>query len=145
MIYYQNQENMPDDLHHYGCYFMSLLSKNFDKLTQQQVIGLWNDAKAKDIIENDPKDAHYLEINNPDALCSLLGLPYKYVDGHFDPGTTVPENTFVVEQWYNKANGFKHFMVGDGKGNVSYDPIMGGSITHKVGVLYSLRFYTLVG
>ena len=135
MLFYQNMDGMPDNLHHNGCYYMSLLYKHFDQLTQQQIIDLWNGAHLAGYI--DSSDI----IQKPQELVDYLGLSLTYIDGHFDPGTSIPTNCYVIEEWYNPNTKFFHFMLGDGLGNIEYDPIEGGSLTHKEGHLYSLRFY----
>jgi hypothetical protein len=134
-MYYQNQDGMPDSLQHNGCYFMSLLYPRFGELTQQQIIALWNQAHTLSFINI--KDV----IVDPQWLVDFLKLGLHYVDQHFDPDTPVPPNTYVVEQWFNPDTRFFHFMKGDGLGNIEYDPIEGGSLTHRDGHLYSMRFY----
>jgi hypothetical protein len=85
-------------------------------------------------LDGDFDDAGQLEIAKPQALANMLGLPLRYLDGHFSP--TGPEavapGRFIVTAWYNPATKFTHFVVGSSR-PVEFDPIKGGSRTVREG------------
>lgn len=92
-------------------------------------------------LDGDFDDIGQLEITKPDILCSLLEIPLKYIDRHFPPDSSEQNGRYCIAAWFNPNTNFTHFVVGDGKGKVFYDPIYGGSKTVREGYVKSLRLY----
>lgn len=140
---YQTQSSILS-FYHDACYFCSIYYyKDILGLptSLSEAEGLWISAINKGIIDSN------FEIVDPQGLIDLMELPLKYRDAHYPPTTPIDPNTYVIEEWQhyiNQDETFYHFMVGDGKGNIIYDPIEGGSQTHKFGHVYSLRLFDIV-
>ena len=143
---YQNQSGALNEVRHFSCYCDSLY--NYKALKQgidtsiQELNNYWTTAKANGIIDNNPNSKTYLEILKPQALVDLMKLPLQYIDGHFAPDSIIPDDVYTIGAYYNKRTNFLHFVVIDPKTKkIIFDPIYGGSITAKEGVLQSIRYY----
>ena len=156
-VTYQNQSGSLDDVANFACMVDSLynykaLLMNIDT-SIQELNSIWTQAVSKDIIDNNKMDAQYLEVEDPQGLLDLMGLPLQYVDRHItDLTEPIPPNTYVLNMYYRDSNKFKHFCSGGLDGVLLLDPIYSwdgtkniGSQTVMHGVLLERRFYTIVG
>lgn len=154
-MFYQTDRTLDPRIQKYGCYFLCLAyfrEKHLRyKWSAMELDTLWADAIKAGIISGDLNndgdfdDGGELEILQPQQLCRLMGLPLKYVDGHFplgDPETLAPDR-FVITAWFNPATQYTHFVVGS-KRPVEYDPIKWGSRTVREGEPKSCRVYKIL-
>jgi len=152
---YQTDPAMDPRIQHYGCYFMSLAFYREKYMGHtwgaKELNALWQDAIDEGAISGDLNhdgdfdDAAQLDIVHPNALCELLGLPLRYIDGHFKPDAPEASGKYSIAAWYNPNTKFTHFVVGSGTGIVLFDPIGGGSRTVREGHVESLRLYERTG
>ena len=139
---YQTDKEFPSAINHFGCYFMSLLYQ-IDQRFQTGfdhdfVNGVYNHETA----DHDIGDECLL--NNAQGVCDFVKYgKIKYL-GHFDPVYLCAPDEFDVQAWFNPRTDFTHFMAGDGKFDVAYDPIEGGSVTRREGHLLSKRIFKLL-
>jgi hypothetical protein len=155
-LVYQNEDGALDDVAHFACMVASLY--NYKALFQgydgsiKELNDIWNTALDAGIIDNNKMDSHYLEVENPQGLIDLMGLPLKYVDRHItDLNEPIPPNTYVLNEYFRKLNNFHHFCSGGLDGVLLFDPIYSwdgtkniGSQTVMHGILLERRFYTIV-
>jgi hypothetical protein len=156
-VTYQNQDGALDNVAHFGCMCASIY--NYKSLFMgidtsiQELNDIWNKAIAAGIIDGNKLDSTYLEVESPQGLIDLIGLPLQYVDRHItNINEPIPPNTYVLNEYFRQSNGFHHFCSGGLDGVLLFDPIYSwdgskniGSQTVMHGVLLERRFYTIVG
>ena len=77
-------------------------------------------------------------INSPDTLLRILGWPAKYTGVHEGPEYECKDDEVEILRF--ELGNQSHFVVGDGNGRVTYDP-MGVSKTVAEGRLVSKRIF----
>jgi hypothetical protein len=117
---HQNDPDMLPDIQKEGCAYCALayFGEKYQNQpwTAQALNSIWNIAKHNGIIDSTNT------ITNWQALCNLLGLHLKYVDGHFSIDSAKAQGCYTICAWYNPNTKFTHFVVGTSK-PVEYDPI----------------------
>lgn len=133
---YQTDEEFNEEIREFGCCFITLLFLiDQSLLTHEKVTELFT--KFKD----EGKLTEECFVQDPQGICdSLTGGNLIYKGWNT---ASYPCVCKEVEQqvWYNPNTKFYHFVVGDGKSNVVYDPIKDGSFTVRYGYLESKRIY----
>ena len=139
---YQNLPGVVETCHEVGCYFSCLfhyrdligLPTSIDLLNS-----MWLNSFNKGLL-----DSEY-NIVNPNGLCNLMGIPLQYIDGHFPPSTPLDPTQYRILCLYRSTNGFHHFVVGNDKDNITFDPIFPYSRTAKAPetIVDSLRLFTI--
>jgi hypothetical protein len=143
MSIYQTDAEFPPDIRSYGCYFLSLLFQ-LDRLFS---LGIMDHKIIQAIYEAESKDFDLgpeCYISNPKGLANHVARGKTDFLGRFDRFYVCRENEFEVCRWFNPNTDFGHFVAGDGKGNVIYDPIEGGSRTVREGYLESKRIFQVI-
>lgn len=119
-----------------GCYYFSILhiiKSEEEALSFYNTLTAWRPGRDKPIMDKD------CFINDPAALLKL-------VDGgewdiRYEPAEYMPvDGEFEILRFERVITGatLSHFVVGDGKGKVAYDPL-GNSQTVRLGKLVSKR------
>lgn len=113
-----------------GCYFISLLKavgKEYDALQ------LFKMALGQGLVDED------CFVKNPSAVLSLA-TGGTWSVRHEGPTYVPKAGEMEILRFERKATlkTYAHFVVGDGRGNVSYDPL-GKSMTVQAGTLQSKR------
>ena len=144
MPVYQNLPGVVETCHEVGCYFSCLfhyrdligLPTSIDLLNS-----MWSDAFNKGIL-----DSGY-NIIDPNSLCQLMEIPLQYIDGHFPPSTPLDSTIYRILCLFRNSNGFHHFVQGNDKNSIFYDPITPYSLTAKAPetIVDSLRLYKIIG
>jgi len=133
----QTDDRLNESINVYGCYFMSLLylanKLTGYKLSTTVIISLYNKFIDFRFMSTD------CFIGDPDGIFKYLGLKTKYTDTHEPPQRNCAKNEIEILCLKN-CNGLTHFVVGDGKGHIAYNP-MGVSIGFK---LHSKRIFKLL-
>lgn len=128
----QTDNRLPEVINKYGCYFMSILflankhaktELSIDKIIEYYE--LFNELGYMD-------ECYVLF---PEEIFKKLRFPVAYNNRH-DPVDYFCSKK-EIEILCFKLNNYTHFVVGDGKGNISYDP-MG---TSRSGLLISKRVF----
>ena len=88
-------------------------------------------------------------VENPEEVFKELGVcvhQIKSLDGSVDlpVQAETPLAGLEILCYYWPLKKFTHFMAGDGRGNIAYDPIHRGSNTAKFGKLKSKRLFAPV-
>ena len=139
---YETDSKLDPDLQKFGCAVESLAVYNPD-ITDDELNAFVRVAHSKGIINADD------EKGNCQELVVLFEYPLKYREAHYSPDSLLDyDKMYLIGEWHNPNNGFTHFVVMDGKGiekgNVSYDPIQGGSETVREGSFVSYRIFDKV-
>jgi len=138
-VFLQTDRRFPKAINDEGCGLVCLFFIAFDragrKVTIEELLEYYHDMVANGVIREDCYINHW-----GDAL-AFLGIPNFYV-GWETPAYQCKRDEVEILQFLNPANGFKHFVVGDGAGNVVFDPI-GKSRTVAVGHLFSKRIFRI--
>ena len=149
MVYQFDPELNPngkDFLKQWGCYFCSLLkiaeSQHGRKFGATEVYAIYLAAMQTGIVQKEvydelgkPKDG--CTVLDPDALLKLAGGKGKVrqVDG---AGYRCAANEKQILHFFNPRTNFRHFVVGDGNGKVSWDPLE-NSVTAREGSVTDQR------
>jgi hypothetical protein len=80
-------------------------------------------------------------IRDPEAVFDFMGLPVYYYDQHLPP--TQDCQPHEIEILMFQRGNWKHFVAGDGKGHVAYDPY-GISRAVTEGRLVSKRIFKIL-
>ena len=141
----QTDPRLLPEINKYGCYFMSIcffLNKykkvmwTTDKINDfyKLMVNIGNIEADDDFTTANPIDA---EIIKPDKIFQSGGLIVEYL-GHCSKDYICDSDKFEILKFVGK-NG-SHFVCGDGKGNVAYDPY-GDSNSVRFGELHSKRVF----
>jgi hypothetical protein len=122
-----------------GCYFMSLLWHcnriNNIQFSVEKINAFYSYALKSGWIQAD------CTIEDPTAIIQHYGVQAKYTDKWERADRQCRVNEFEILKFV--APEHEHFVAGDGKGNVTYDP-MGISNTVAVGRLQSKRIFRFI-
>jgi len=135
-MFFQNDEKI-NTLSRWGCYFCSILAMDEKvtgiKFADKEVFTLW----GKNFHEGDIDIES--TILNPQGLCNDLKgkLTFK---GKFPANYICADNELEILLFHNDATGFDHFVLGDGKNKVIYDPYP-NSKTVKYGKIVGKRIF----
>jgi hypothetical protein len=132
----QTDRRLRSEIRDYGCYFMSIL---------WHVVRLTGLALDTDIINalyimcvNFKWMDNNCKILDPQAIFRHLNVWVRYTDRHEPIERMCAEDEIEVLCW--SYQGKTHFVAGDGRGNVTYDPA-GESQSVKYGFLASKRIF----
>ncbi len=133
----QYDKKLSKDMNKDGCAFLSLAYFS-EKITLQKwdsilLVALWNKAKSMDVIDKENI------IQEWDTLAKMFGLNYDYL-GWKEKDFVCNKDQFEICAWYNPRTKFTHFVVGNGKGKVEWDPLE-VSVTVREGHLDSKRVF----
>jgi len=134
MVYQFDPELNPNGLNfmkEWGCYFCSLLKIAEDqrgrKFSAKEAYSVYLAAMYTGVVQKEEfKDDGTIKdgvtVNDPDALLRIAGGKgtVRKVDG---AGYQCAPGERQILRFYNPATGYKHFVVGDGKGKVDWDPL----------------------
>lgn len=143
MAVYQTDSNIMS-LHSEGCYFTCIYHYRDiigAPTSLDQLESFWRKSLALRYIDED------FNIISPNGICELMDIPLKYRDAHYPPTQPLEPMTYRILKLFRPSNKFSHFVVGLDRGNISFDPIRGGSLTAKDPMTYveSVRLYDIVG
>ena len=142
----QRDPRLLPEIREQGCYFMSILFF-INKFTNTQWTGnkinqfyrtmvhigaIMADADFTTVSDDDST------IIDPDKIFLMKGCNVRYNNRHDPPDYVCNDNEFEILKLVYQ--GKAHFVCGDGKGNVTYDP-WGESETAKKGYLHSKRIF----
>lgn len=144
-----DQEDLALDpqIQKYGCYFLSILflSGKLQSMTVHDI-----NVFRQSLLDNGISDiTDDCTVENPEEVFKELGVCVRQIR-NIDGSVVLPSQTetplagLEILCYYWPAKNFTHFMVGDGHGNIAYDPIHRGSNTAKFGKLKSKRLFALV-
>ncbi len=146
---YQTDRRLDANMHAIACAFDSLayFRERYQSRpwTAEELQAAWDGAIKTGIITPDAnRDGDLLdkgegEITNWQTLADYLGCAVQFV-GFFPPGAPERLGNFVIARWFNARTNFRHFVAGDLR-PVEWDPIQGGSVTVREGVVDSLRIF----
>jgi len=115
----QTDKRLNESINKYGCYFMSILflvNKYLGlELSTDSILKIYDQSIKNNIMESN------CYVNNPDKLFNNLGLRTKYTQVHESPNRKCSEDE--IEILCLKYSNYNHFVVGDGKGNITYNPM----------------------
>jgi hypothetical protein len=147
---YQTDRNLDANLNAIGCAFDSLafFRERYQNIpwSASELQAAWDGALKLGIISPDANsDGDVLdngegEIQDWQLLANHLGCEVKFL-GFYPPNAQERAGNFVIARWFNARTNFRHFVVGDTR-PVEWDPIKGGSVTVREGVVDSLRIFT---
>jgi len=146
---YQTDRHLDSNMNHIACAFDSLayFRERYQNRpwTAYQLQAAWDGALRTGIISPDANhDGDLLDqgegdITNWQTLADYLGCKVKFL-GIYPPNSLEKLGNFVIARWFNPRTNFRHFVVGDLR-PVEWDPIQGGSVTVREGVVDSLRIF----
>jgi len=120
----QTDNRLNKSINNFGCYYMSilfLLNKHIGlKLSTGIIIKYFNECVSKGYI-TDNNDYHAF-INSAQKVFIHLGMNVKYTDAHEPPKRNCASNEIEILCLKNHL-GKKHFVVGDGRGHIAFDPM----------------------
>ena len=129
----QRDQRLNPVLQKYGCYLMSILFLANKHTNCELSTGMINEIFQILIDHGYVEEDAY--IRNPDKVFDFMGLPVYYYDQHLPPNQDCEKDEIEILM-FQKGN-WKHFVVGDGKGYVAYDPygvskaVTEGRLTNK--------------
>ena len=141
MVYQNDPKSLPL-LHEFGCLFSSIYHYN-DIIgvptTIDELNSLWTSSVQKGYINSNSDIVNYA------GIIALMELPLVYLDKHFPPSTPLDPTQYRILCLYRSTNGFHHFVVGNDKDNITFDPIFPYSRTAKAPetIVDSLRLFTI--
>lgn len=130
----------------YGCYFMSLAFHTGKNFTAEELNKIWDMCIEKGYISGDlNKDGDFDDsgeaiILNPNGVCLLLGLKYRYVGKHNLGTDKIIPGYIAVGCFFNKRTNFRHFVAINRYKTVIFDPIP-NSVTVREGIMESMRLF----
>ena len=114
----QRDERLKKQIQDEGCYFMSILFlvnkyTNIKLSTEfiNQIFDVLVSVKAMS------PDCYILD---PEDIFNYLGMDVEYTDQHEAPTRLCEDDEIEILYFFGPAGG--HFVAGDGRGNVTYDP-----------------------
>lgn len=133
----QNDRRLNIKIQKYGCYFMSMLFlANMFKgieLSIEKIEQIYNECISKNFMNIN------CYISNPDKILTYLGLSCEYNNRHDSAFYKCNRNE--IEILCIKYPTYKHFVVGDGNGNILYNPM---GLTAPNGYIESKRVFKLL-
>jgi len=129
----QTDERLNESINKYGCYFMSILflANKFKgvKLSTVSILRYWRECIDKGyMLEND--ELHSF-IVSAEKIFLHLGLKVKYTNKHEASDRNCSKQEIEILCLQNNR-GLKHFVVGDGKGHIAYNPMGRDNPTYSV-------------
>jgi hypothetical protein len=146
---FQTDDEFESDIQHFGCYFLSLMWQlnrllGVPSLDHKTVEVIYNTCRHLDANNNGVTDmAPEAFIADPQGVVDFVAPGKVRFVGLEGAGYQCKVSEFAVQQWFNPATGFKHFVAEGPDGRVLYDPIEGGSRTVREGHIDSKRIYAL--
>ena len=135
----QIDPRLRDDIKQYGCYYFCLLYLANKYANAQLSAARINGSLYFKLVQEGAMTTGCY-INSPDTVLRVLGLHARYTGVHESPEYQCAEDECEVLRFeYGKQS---HFVVGDGRGNVAFDP-MGVSQTVAEGRLMSKRIFKI--
>lgn len=135
----QTDSRLNIEINNYGCYFMSYLflaNKHTGlELDTKKIMEIYSDAVKNGAM----KDTCF--ILDHVKIFALLGLKVATRKG--SPSSRCADGELEILRFKNPNNGVTHYVAGDGRGNVAYDPY-GTSKTVREGFLENKRIYTII-
>lgn len=126
----------------YGCYYMCLLYIANKYTNVPLTIQRINNQLYHKHVQNGAMTANCF-IRHPDTILRGLGLKATYTNRHESPDYQCADSE--IEILYFRHPEYRgHFVCGDGRGNVTYDP-WGVSIAATEGKLVSKRIFRREG
>ena len=129
----QTDRRLRPEINTFGCYFMSILflANKYAKVPLSTVVigKIFNDCVEMGYILNSKGYSAFIQ--NAEGIFKHLGLDCKYTNNHEPPKRNCSKNEFEILCLQN-SKGKKHFVVGDGKGHIAYDPMGTSSIDYKL-------------
>jgi len=158
MMVRQNDPAFPEAIRKFGCYFFSILAHCEmifgEAMLIDDIMKIYVSATSSGIIAKETYDAtgnltDGCTVNSPIALFHLAGVgKYNWVSKTEASYVTKAKEIeiLVFERKADTPAGMKnakhtHFVAGDGKGKVMFDPL-GPSNTVKYGTLISKRIFS---
>ena len=137
----QTDARLKKEINGYGCYFMSILflvnKYTGYRLSTEIINKVFNDCVELGFITNNNKYKAFIE--SAESIFNYLGLKTQYNNRH-DPPKYMCNNR-EIEILCLKYEWGKHFVVGDGRGNIAYNPM--GKTQHGY-ILQSKRIFKLL-
>lgn len=137
----QTDSRLRKEINSHGCYFMSILFL-INKYTGLQmspdlIDKYFMSCVTLGYITNNSTYTAFIE--SAEGIFKHLGLNVRYTNTHEPPQRNCAKNEIEILCLRN-CNGSKHFVVGDGKGHIAFNP-MGISKGYK---LHSKRIFKLL-
>ena len=143
---YQFDPELGPFLKEWGCYFCSLLriveEQTGKKFGAQEtraiyIASMMTGIISKEVYDENGKPLDGCTVLDPDTLIHIAGGKgtVRKVDGS---GYQVATGESQVLRFHNPRTGFAHFVVGDGKGKVKWDPLE-SSVTVREGQIVDQR------
>ncbi|MDR2304139.1 MAG: DUF261 domain-containing protein [Treponema sp.] len=132
MVTSESRQKLMKTLGEYGCYFLSVVHLA-EELTNKRIDAIQSCLAAMD---NKWLDDEITMLNPEAVLHSLTGK--RFVVRKEEPAYSPKEGEYEVLLFRNGS--FDHFVLGDGKGKVAYDPL-GNSNSVASGKLTSKRIF----
>ena len=133
----QTDNRLNKQINMYGCYFMSLLfiaNRHIGyKLSTTVITKLYTDFIELGFMESN------CFINDGDGILNYLGLECRYTNKHESPDYETSHKQ--IEILCLKYPSYKHFVVGDGFGNIAYNPM---GLTASGAFKHSKRIFKLL-
>jgi len=135
----QRDPRLNPTIRRYGCYLLSIFFL-VNKYTNCEIsTGMINEIFQILIDRGFMEEDAY--IRDPAAIFDFMGLPVYYYDQHLPPNQDCKKDEIEILMF--KKGGWRHFVTGDGKGHVAYDP-WGVSRAVTEGRLISKRIFKLL-
>jgi hypothetical protein len=138
----QNDVRLPERVHHFGCYYVALnerLTTLFDlPFTVDGLLDclLWGEANGS--IDD------RVTMADPQAICDhVVGRGRVRYWGKFPATRWCEDREFEILVFHRDGASFSHYVSGNGRGVVIYDPWFGGSLSVKKGRLVGKRIYRI--
>lgn len=114
----QRDIRLRQEINEWGCYLMSiffLVNKYTNRELSTELINeLYHVFQKYNWMDEG------CTIHDPNSIFAYLGLDVQYTDRHEPPGRKTQDNEIEILK-FTSSHG-DHFVVGDGNGNVAYDP-----------------------
>ena len=138
----QTAQGLLFEIQKWGCYFLSIAyfceKDNGEPFTVDDL-----NKAFKDLLKVKAVDIE-CTVLNPDAIIARLNGKGKKFKGKADAKYICAGNEFEIQEWYNIATNYTHFVAGDGKGDVLWDSY-GHSRTVREGKLTGKRIFIQEG
>lgn len=141
---YQNDPRLPAPIHFYGCYLLSLcerISNSFGLFFDERlVLNTLTKGQAEGWID------FQITLMQPQKICDYIAGSGKVLFmGKYPASYFSQDNEKEICCWHKEGASFNHFVSGNGRGVVVYDPWNEhGSDSVKNGTLISKRIYRIL-